>query len=106
MATGPTRAVLGQRIDELHQTNQRLQREGEMLQRQIDQLHTTTNRQDAQLSVLRGDRARLTATIEILSRRLASPDAENDLARAGQRSIHTTDMAKVAEDRPAYGASR
>lgn len=42
----------------------------------------------AQITVLLGDRDRLTATVEILSRRLMSPAAEHDVTRGGWRGAN------------------
>jgi multidrug resistance efflux pump len=41
---------------------------------------------EAQIVVLQSDRDRLTATVEILSRRLASPAADRDVTRGGWRA--------------------
>ena len=42
------------------------------------------------LMVLQSDRDRLTATVEILARRLASPSADHDPARAGWRAANAS----------------
>lgn len=47
--------------------------------------------------VLQSDRDRLTATIEALSRRLASPSAETDATRAGWRSASRQHQAAPEE---------
>lgn len=47
----------------------------------------------AHIQVLASDRDRLTATVEILSRRLASPAADSDPSRAGWRSTNATTAA-------------
>lgn len=52
-----------------------------------DQNKQDIERQGAHIGVLQGDRDALTRTIEVLSRRLASPGADKDPARAGWRAM-------------------
>jgi len=52
--------------------------------------HRAHDEKDAHIQVLLSDRDRLTAAIEILSRRLASPTADKHAHRAGWRAQNET----------------
>lgn len=49
---------------------------------------------ESHIAVLQGDRDALTRTIEVLSRRLASPGADKDPARAGWRAAQAVEKAR------------
>ena len=51
---------------------------------------------EAHIAVLQGDRDALTRTIEVLSRRLASPQADRDPVRAGWRAQQALSNMKAA----------
>lgn len=63
-----------------------VERLNEALERSEDVRRHAQEMDSAQISVLLGDRDRLTATVEILARRLASPSADRDATRAGWRA--------------------
>lgn len=83
----------------LLELNQQYQREITRLQAQISEMKRDYDEELARFTrelsglsdhaiVLQGDRDRLTATIEVLSRRLASPYADKDRIRGGWRGAN------------------
>lgn len=58
----------------------------EALARAQEQEKSNSLGYEAHIAVLQGDRDALTRTIEVLSRRLASPQADRDPVRAGWRA--------------------
>lgn len=63
----------------------RLQRQYDAIVSDTRVLHERLETQAGQIEVLRSDRDRLTAAIEVMARRHASPAAESDPSRAGWR---------------------
>ncbi len=79
-------AKIAQMKECLEATHRRYRREIEEINQENWQRHTSMS---DQLAVLQSDRDRLTATVEVLSRRLASPTADKDARRAGWRHANT-----------------
>lgn len=64
-----------------------MQRKLKGAEQQIENRVTTINQMGSRIGVLESDRDRLTTVVEVLARRLVSPQAELDRSRAGWRSF-------------------
>lgn len=92
-----TIAELGKSAVALQQKHDALARENEMLRRQVESTAQRLNEEIEYTQVLQGDRDRLTAALELCTRRLASPYAERQLARAGWRGANTVGATPINE---------
>lgn len=72
-----------------------LQLRHEEASQRIWEAESRLQQQASQIAVLSSDRDRLTATVESLARRLASPTAETDRTRAGWRHANEQQAAAV-----------
>jgi predicted RNase H-like nuclease (RuvC/YqgF family) len=91
-------AGLTEMNEQYRRTAARLQEQVTEMKRDYEEERARFTRELSSLSdhaiVLQGDRDRLTATIEVLSRRLASPYADRDAIRGGWRganALHALD---------------
>jgi len=78
--------ALGKEIEGLRSSKVGLQAERDQLVRQNDDLRRRLEEEQDYATVLASDRDRLTAALEVYTRRFASPNAERLLARAGWRA--------------------
>ena len=92
MAHGPTRVQLSKQLADERQAHAAVAREAAMLRQEIEYAHKATDAVRAQVKQIVSDRERLTATVEILARRLASDGREQTVNQASDRLIGGTAM--------------
>lgn len=96
--------VINKWNDEHHEQlahNSMLKNQCAALSHQVENLQRELEIRSSRLMVLQSDRDRLTAAIEVMARRHASPSAENDRTRAGWRHAQANSEEATRRERAA-----